>query len=307
MHTFRMPLFVFASGLVLSYGYNLKKNPPGFTRFCVNKFQRLLTPYLILGILVFPLRAVMSPMADDAIELSFSSFVKSLTFADSLSIVFLWFLPMSFICQLIGYAGYSIRRINITAFFIAITCLALILHFDRPLGGTSFLALNEVGRLLVFFMAGMICGHFINRFSSIIKWHSLITFVIWLAIWVTCYFISDSLFMRFLCALAGIGMIISLANLLAHHKITVLDHLDGATYMIFLLSWFCHVLSQQVLHHFSDFPWWIYTVISISTAIHVPLFIYRFLYRHSDRNRLCAILLFILGHSSKPKHSTCQS
>lgn len=299
MASFRMPLFVFASGVVLSYGCARKKSMLGYGRFCWYKFQRLMIPYFVLLILVFPIRSIMSNMADDAVEMNINSLVNSLVYTESLTILFFWFLPMSYICQLIGYAGYCIRGINIYVYYVVISVLSLGLYFSEFLSNVSFFSLKSVGEYLIFFVLGMVCGINAKKFISLIKWDSVLVFMIFAILWYITYCWHERSVVNYVCSLSGICMMISFVNVLVKYNVKVLDHLEGATYMIFLLSWFCNVGSQQVLHYFTDFPWWIYTITSIFTAIYIPWLVYKFLLKYSGRSRVCAVTSYLLGYNFK--------
>lgn len=87
-----------------------------------------------------------------------------------------------------------------------------------------------------------------------------------------------------------------MAKLLDRYSIGMLDHLIGANYIIFLLSWFCNVISQQVLRHYTDMPWWVYSILSLFSGIYVPWWFYRYLQRHPD-GRVAYLATHFFGQS----------
>lgn len=125
-------------------------------------------------------------------------------------------------------------------------------------------------------------------------------FALWVALWAILSFVSEGTSMFMLCSVAGIGMSVSLARIIEQRNISVLDHLMGANYMIFLLSWFFNVASQQVLSHFVELPWGWYTLISVVTGIYVPWLMYRWLRKHEETN-YGRVIAYVLGHSIKKK------
>lgn len=205
---------------------------------------------------------------------------------------------MIYICQLVGYAVCKMKNIVI---FISIFLFAILLHFYNYLGGMSLFSINFVGVYLAYFVIGMFCGNNLFKFRNIVKWHSPYILILTIFGWAVSYYLNSNIInsnvMAFVCAICGIFMTISVACVLEHYQIKILDHLNGATYMIFLLSWFFNVGAQQVLHHFFNFPWQTYSIISIVTAIYIPLYIYRYI-THNTKSGVVNILAWTLGHNS---------
>ena len=101
-----------------------------------------------------------------------------------------------------------------------------------------------------------------------------------------------------------------MAKILEHRNYGFLDHLIGANYLIFLLSWYCNVASQQVLSHFVALPWWVYSVLSLVSGIYVPWLGYRYLKTHSH-SRWVRVAAFLLGQniqsgSRKTNNAACK-
>ncbi len=185
--------------------------------------------------------------------------------------------------------------------YISLFVFAILLHFYNYLGGISLFSINYVGVYLVYFVIGMFCGNNLLKFRNKVKWHSPYILILTILGWTVSYYlylnIVNTNVIAFVCAICGIFMTISVACVLEYYQIKTLDHLDGATFMIFLLSWFFNVGAQQVLHHFSDFSWQMYSAISLITAIYVPLYIYRYI-THNTKSRVVNILAWVLGYKS---------
>ena len=69
----RMPLFTFTSGYTLAYCFVSRSSNRTFKEFITNKAWRLLLPFFVLNTVTFIPRALMSDIADDALELSINS------------------------------------------------------------------------------------------------------------------------------------------------------------------------------------------------------------------------------------------
>ncbi|MDE7136717.1 MAG: hypothetical protein K2N91_08800 [Muribaculaceae bacterium] len=139
----------------------------------------------------------------------------------------------------------------------------------------------------------MAYSYWFDVINSRVDLASLPLFALFAALWAALFIYGEGTPLARLASLFGIFMCVSAAMLLEKHRVRALDHLIGANYMIFLISWYCNVASQQVLSHIVELPWWCYTVLSLVSGIYVPWLGYKYLMRHPDSRwvRLAAILL----------------
>ena len=301
LHSFRMPLFMFTSGFLMTY--TCTRSHKSLLRFTTSKIKRLLLPFAVLTCVTFIPRAMLSSMADDGMELSWHQFMMSFIDMNSLPIPFFWFIHASFTLLIVTYGAITLcRAFGVTPLaayiVVATTCVAI---DHMPIAVTNILSLNMTVRLVIFFIAGCLYHDFMNRIDSIIQWTKISVFAICSALWMIMFHFLDLYGQTFYypCAIAGISMSISLAKILESRHITVLDHLIGSNYIIFLLSWYFNVLTQQVLSHFVDLPWQIHTMLSLTCGIYIPWLIYRYLNNTCLRKTSKAIAL-LLGQSLKP-------
>lgn len=300
LYTFRMPLFIFASGLVMSLSFKHRGvNRRSVPSFAVDKFLRLMVPYFLVMLIACVPRMMLNSMADDPISLSINNF----TGADDLIISLYWFLPFSFTIMLIGYGGIYLSerytRYGAPLFFAIAIPIALALHIFRIGWDIWFFAFGNVPRLGIYFLLGMAYGYYMERVDRGIRWASPLLFVCALVLWLALSYVNESTLCGFACALTAIVMIISLVNILVAKKVTVLDHLAGSTYMIFLLSWFANVACQQVLSHLVSLPWWVYSLLSLTLGVYMPWLVYRWLINKNadgSSGRLRLATAFVLGH-----------
>lgn len=301
IYSFHMPLFVFASGFAMSYSVMLKSRRDSYGTFLRKKVRRLLVPFFILNALAFLPRVIFNSFADDNVELSVSQFFRSLFYSNDLSIIFFWFLPMCFVCTCLTYL--PMRYVSTPRWkailCVSLLCFALLTRYTALGPETRFFSLWDVSNLYLYFVLGIAGGLYFKELERI-PWSSVWLLVL-LSVATVFLFEMTEVHGGFglwgvLCACSGIAAVISLSHLLVQRNITVLDHLCDATYMIFLLSWFIHTLTQQILHHFTDFPWWCYTALSIVCAIYIPYAIYLFLNSGDNTSRVKRTILFVLGH-----------
>lgn len=293
--TVRMPLFVFISGFLFMISMLRKGNTTTFIDFVKNKSQRLLIPYFFLTIITFVPRAMMSGYADDEVSMDMNSFISSIFFSDKLTIVFLWFLPVIFVLLCVVFIGLKLCRNRISVFFLAGGVLSIIGYFYVNQWAWTFMGIGRTSGLAVFFLCGIAYGKWKQKIDRLLgKW--------WFggvcaAIWLTLFYIDDlSDVLRLVCSVSGLGMLISLALLTCEWPLGW-KHLEGYNYMMYLLSWFTCVFSQQILHHYTDFPWWVYTVIALLTSIYIPWSIGKILHRYSVSSSIARGMLWILGHN----------
>lgn len=295
IYAFHMPLFVFISGFLFCYSISRKGVLP-YGRFLMDKALRLLVPYFVLGAATFVPRVMMSGMADEPIEPSLHGLLESLLYSDRLVIVFFWFLTMLFVLFNLMYGAVRIFKGRLrSAFYLVTGSVAILLNLLIDPYGICLFSLGRVAQLMVYFVAGMAYATWEGTTDRVLHlggWFSLVVFG---GLFVGLFF-TRSMFIggEMFCAFAGIGMAVALAHILERYGVRFLDHLEGFSYMIFLLSWYTGTLSQQVLHHFTDFDWWVYTLVAIVTSIYVPWLFGRWV--HGTRHRRVArFILLCLG------------
>ena len=303
LFSFRMPMFLFVSGFLMVYTTRMRgSGAPGVRRFAAMKVKRLLIPFAVLSLITFIPRTMMSGMADDAVSLSLSGLIGGLTDSERLIIPFYWFLLTSFTLLVISYAVITLGsragisdRIIYAALIIGMAALPFLFS-----GLPTLLAVNMTVMYGIYFASGAAYCRYASAIDRHIRWHSPGVFMLFIAAWAALYFLAYQSDFRPLCSLAGIGMCISFAKILEHRHLTFLDHLTGANYMIFLLSWFCNVGAQQVLSHLVSLPWWVYSALSLVSGIYIPWLAYRYLLRHRN-SRWVRLAAFLLGQSLKNK------
>lgn len=304
LYSFRMPLFMFVSGFLMVFTTRLRDSSrrPGVSAFIKLKLRRLLLPFAVLTIVTFIPRASMSGFADDDISMNLQSFCRSFFYADSLVIPFFWFLQASFLLLVFNYAIITLgekTRVNNATLYLLIVLLFVTLPF-LPFEYGLFFSINEAVRLGLYFVLGAAYSRFAATIDRHVPWTSPLFLPIMAALWATLFFLTEGTPWIRLCSIAGIAMCIAVAKLMERHGITILDHLIGANYMIFLLSWYCNVAAQQVLSHIIEMPWWCYTILSLVSGIYIPWLGYRYLQSHPD-SRWVKVTAMLLGQSFKKR------
>lgn len=294
--TMRMPIFLFISGFLLIITTNRKN--PGWTEFTRNKLKRLLIPFLALSLITFVPRALMSGMADDTIELSFRSLLYSLFRSDSMVIPFFWYLQASIILLTVTY-GLTLlfRKVGIAPIYLYLGILfTLIAARIFGLAQTPWFSIGKIVMWGSNFFLGVLYANIPESIDRKIPWTSPFFMLTSAAVWILLFiFLEDIRPLDQLTNIAAFVTFISLAKILEARNITVIDPLVGANYIIFLLSWYFNIASQQVLHHFvPSIPWQVNTILSLFLGIFCPLAIYNYMKRHKSA-RAVRITAFLLG------------
>lgn len=284
MYNFRMPLFTFVSGFLMTYTtFCSGKESPTIPAFVRNKTKRLLIPFVILTIITFIPRALASYMTDDVIPLNFNAFIRSFFFPDSLIIPYFWFIQMSFLLLTFTYTilwFHRFNKANRTKYYMAFSIIVLSVYVFLPT--TSFFSIDYVFKFGIFFIGGCIYCEYFDKINKTVNFTSPITLLASIIIWCCLFVIGENTWISMVASVFGIAMCVSLCQIMEKKGITVLNHLTGANYIIFLLSWYFNVLFQQVLSHYVVTPWFINSFLSFITGIYIPWMIYKYLQLHSN-------------------------
>lgn len=306
MYSFRMPLFMFVSGFLMLFTMKQRGSRTRTWReFTANKLKRLMIPFVVVSAVAFVPRAIMSGMADEPIPFDFMYFLKSLVTNGNLVIPYYWFLQASFVLLVSVYALLVISdRFDVSRGVVLLVLTVAVggLQF-LPIRWPTFFSLNEVIRLGVYFAAGAAFSHYSEDIDRYLHWDSKRVFVSLMLVWGALFFLVEGTSWIVVCSFFGIAMCISFVRILERYDITVLDHLMGANYMIFLLSWFCNVATQQVLHHFVEMPWWVFTILSLVGGVYIPWLLYRLMCRYAGK-RWMRPIAFLLGQSLRQRGAT---
>lgn len=300
-YNFRMPLFMFVSGFLMLYTtFKRSGEPPSIRRFTLKKIKRLLIPYAVLTLVTYVPRAAMSGIADDPLPLTARGMLESLYLTDRLPIPFFWFIQASFLLLIVTYTVITLsRRTRVPAALTYAGIIAALVGAQFiTWGDTEIFGYHYAKNLGIYFVLGAVYCEFYTQIDRYLPLDSAASMIISFAIWLGTFLMWEGTDMSRISSLFGIAMCISMAKLLVKYKVSFLDHLVGANYLIFLLSWYFNVLTQQVLAHFITLPWWVHTVLSLTFGIYIPWLGYRYL-RDNRHRKAVKVVSTLLGQSFK--------
>ena len=281
LYTFHMPLFFFISGYLLKYsntrkGIQLSDMPAlGKDGFITGKARRLLVPYVIISSVVFIPKTMMSAIALRPVDMSVWSYLGMLLYPHTNVIGYFWFLPSLFLIFCMAYiAAKTKAKTNDSLLILCLITVSIV----NP--GTGFLGLDSALYNAVFFAAGYMFRK--HMLETVVGRHSATAAAVTFTVSVALMYAPDTGVRYLLSSFNGILMSVALAHLYIAGKMRFLDHLDGATYTIYLLSWFPQVASQQILISLvPGITWHVTTALAFFSGLYVPLMVHRWVRKRS--------------------------
>lgn len=281
IYNFHMPLFFFISGYLLYYSPLIHGKELGQTRmmgsngFVMKKAKRLLIPYVVISSLAFIPKAWLSRFADRPVELSFDSWWHMLVYPWDNVIIYFWYLPTLFLimCVVMGCIKLSARlRFSLPVYVIV--PLLVILYFFNPLTSVSLLNLAGVVTNLIYFVLGIyFCGNQ-EKIERMFRLKTPVYGLIPLLLSIL-FLYGEGKPADMLLALNGILLSLWLGYLYVRFACRFLDHLDGASYAIYLFSWFPQVACMQILLKLTHIHWIASAILATLTGLYIPLLVYK--------------------------------
>lgn len=298
IYSFHMPLFMFISGYLFKYGLNKKAislsdiHLCGGNGFVVKKIKRLLVPYIVISTFAFFPKVLLSGFAARPIDASWESWGRMLVYPWDNAIIFFWFLPTLFlIFMIVVIGGRLIKKIHLKLPVEFLLLVLLLLHLFNPCRSFELFNLSGVVSYLFYFALGCYC--------CVCKWTYMPsaskTVLVTFGLSIVFILLPDFFGKDVLMAINGILLSISLGKIYVANNYKFFHHLFGASYVIYLLSWFPQVLSQQVFLGITHVYWMIGSGLAIVTGVYIPLLMYRWILANRE-NIIGKISAFLIGH-----------
>ena len=299
IYSFHMPLFMFISGLLLRYTNERKGNALTATpigKFMWKKVKRLLIPYVGISTLACVPKVLLSRFAVRPLEFSLTDYIHMLIYPCDNVIIFFWFLPTLFIIFFLVICGAKLlQKIQTPQKHAILLAALLLLHLFNPLEGIRLFNLGGVVDYLFYFASGYYTCRF--HLAERMQPHLGIGFCltgILSVVFVT--LIPNFLGKDVLTAINGIVFSLLLGQMYVQQQWHFLHHLFGASYAIYLFSWFPQVASQQIFLGLTHAPWQVGGILAFFTGIYIPLFIYKWIVRHKQ-GRIGQYVALLTGHA----------
>ena len=301
IYSFHMPLFMFISGFLLRYTGGRKQIPLrdtilyGRKGFIWKKVKRLLIPYFTISTLAFLPKALLSSFALRPVDLTVAGFLHQLIYPWDNVIIYFWFLPTLFLIFMIVIYGAKLCGCFTMTWHshVIILVVLVLLHIYNPLAAVSLLNLGGVVAYLLYFAAGYYyCKVHIKMPQGRKIWLMIaITLVVSI---ILVMYVPDFKGKDIIAAFNGIMFCMLLAQAYVNANMHFFDHLFGASYTIYLFSWFPQTACRQVLLGLTSVPVWISGLLALILGIYVPLLIFRLVVRYKE-TKMGKIVAFLTG------------
>lgn len=292
---------MFISGYLLKYGckirgVSLADIPIWGKRGIVwKKVKRLLLPYLSVSLVAFFLKYLMSSFVLRPIDFSFTGYMHMLFYPWDNVIIFFWFLPTLFLIFVIFiFFSHLCKDISFNIYTsLVLLFLLILIHIFNPIECIEFLNMKGVVDYMFYFVLGYCSCSFniMNTYNNLYLRSVFLIFTSLVVVFILPPFIGKDV----ISALIGIWLSISLGQLYIRLGFRFLNHLYGASFAIYLFSWFPQVVSQQLFLGLTHAPWQVGTVLAVLTGIYVPFCIYKFLVKYKN-TFIGKYLSLLLGH-----------
>ncbi len=297
IYQFHMPLFMLISGYLLKY-INIQKGLSLATmtwtetgKFLLKKAKRLLVPYIVISSLVFYPKVLLAQFVNRPIKGSLQAYIDMLLDPWQNVILPYWFLPTLFlIFCIVAIGAKCLNQLHIKHIPIVILILLLILHLTNPVKDIRLLNIGGVANYLFFFALGYYCCKY--GIEKHIAKYAIPILCITFSLSIIYFFVPDFFGIRTLAALNGISMSIAFGQVYIKRNWSFFKPYYGASYAIYLLSWFPQVLSQPIFLSYTHAPWQVSTALAIVTGFYVPYLAYLLIkrYRHTTLGKVVAFI-----------------
>lgn len=294
IYTFHMPPFMFISGFLLRNGTERRSillaeyKLFGKGGYLSKKMKRMLVPYFTISSIVFLPKVTLSGLASRHVELSWGGYFHQLLYPGDNVIIFFWFLPTLFIIFCIClYASRLFRR---SIPYLLVLIVLLLLNLASPYINIQLFSINSVAKYLFYF----VLGYYFCKQGWIVYLNTKASIVVALTLFLSVCFVMSSTTFGVIAAINGIVLSIGISSLYIKYKISFLNHLFGASYAIYLFSWFPQVASQQIFLGITHVHWYIGSVLAIITGVYFPWIIWKLLIKYRDK-RMGRLFAFLTG------------
>jgi fucose 4-O-acetylase-like acetyltransferase len=271
VYGFHMPLFFFASGLFL---FRSAAKPAG--TYLIEKASTIVWPYLVWSVVYWQL----SSMGSGGTKLSTGAFARAIAIEP---IGHLWFLWVLFA---IGLAMLALRKLKLPAWVVFVVSIGVWYAAKRGVhlwvAQKTGLAID--GPLFQFAMffpyvaaAGAIAPLLMKALASwpMIVWAMLSIFGAGAVTWLTRSGGGNDHMFNFASGAAGIVMVLGLARILEHDKITSIRFLGERSLEIYLVHILAAAAARMALLKLTGVTtWWVHLSVGLTAGVLVPLAIW---------------------------------
>lgn len=294
VYSFHMPVFVFCSGVLLVVSNSSQKY--SFLSYLKRRSIRLLLPYAAFSLLGVMPKILFSSLLNDNLSLSFWEILRAFLVPRENIWGHFWFLPMIFVCGLVGYwlhkAAQRSRWVSLPALLLCIGGI-----FLPTL--TDWFAINDIVHYMLYFVLGMCAAELCCKAEKIPTGIAFLTgglsVLLGCTLFLLLYYHPIYVPLRnlFITTLMLSGLFLLILPFSLRHPLKQ-NSVISRSYSVFILSWPSQLAFEVVLERILHLPYWCIMPVVFAAGVFVPWFIIRLIDR-LERNRKYKPLTLLIG------------
>ena len=294
VYSFHMPVFVFCSGVLLVLSDADRKYT--FPTYLKRRALRLLLPYFVFSIIGIVPKVLLSSVLNDSLRFEFLQIVRAFLVPRESIWGHFWFLPMIFVCGLIGYwLQKAVRRWRWVLLPAIIVCACGIFLPNL----TDWFAINDIVHYMLYFVVGMSAASLFTGLDKIPEKTSYLFgglfSLLGIAVFLLLHYCHAGNALRTIIVtfLMLIGLLLLLLPISRKRPLKS-DSVLFRSYSIFILSWPCQLAVEVILERVLHLPYWCIMPPVFLSGVLVPYLIIKLIDR-IEKNRKHKILTRLIG------------
>lgn len=295
-----MQFFFFISGFLLIRTKSIFRL--GYWRWIQQKAVSLLVPYVLLSLLAFVPKYLLSAYTTDKVALDFSTLFEMLIYPHKGVWSHFWFIyPLLMFFAVFGIYQYASRNISQKrnqGILGAFVLIGLLMYFKQP--NENILGIQDFARCFVFYSCGMLVS-FMNkegalRFDKVSVPVGILTIVICTSLSLFLSFssaVTVSLSTNLVITMLMIICMCILSLLLAKCTEKMASIINRNVLTLYLYAWPCQAVVEICLRKFTTWAWYVYFPILFAIGITAPLLLVAIYKRTKIQNRFFDVVLGI--------------
>lgn len=242
IYTFHMPAFLFVSG----YVYIATKKEESYLSFLYKKVRRLLIPYFSTSAIVITIKLLTQSFMYVENPITANAYIEM--FYIPVAGYFLWFV-LALWWMFVLLPWFKTRSMRLILFGISIVLLFLPIEF------THIFCLQEIKKMLVYFMCGIVSFDYKEKFTYMIsKYSKSVLIPIVFLILEIVYLLGMADYLQYVLPFIGIAFISQISNTIYHighaKLLSIMLYLNTTSYIIYLFHTTFEGFGKSFLHKF---------------------------------------------------------
>lgn len=271
IYTFHMPLFFLIAGMLIQRSSDNRD----IWKWWIGKVKRLILPYVVLSLIAFVPKVLISSVISDDMTLSVANIIRILLVPRANVWGHFWFIPVYLVLSLIGalITKFVVKRSKIAVGGVLFVSIVLNLF---PVN-VSWLGIKDITEMLFYVVLGILLYVFIKK-------KTLSIFVIrissiFVVVSVLLYVFFRNIYINKLICLLMLYAMISIAVWLQSYEIRFLSVVGNKAFTIFVYSWPIQAVLELLILVVLKLNWYISYPVMFVGGLIGPLVLYQLYYK----------------------------